>query len=30
MRAHDIVGTEKLMDFAFINGILTSPIHATP
>ena len=24
MRAHDIVGTEKPMDFAFINGILTS------
>jgi YYY domain-containing protein len=25
MRSHDIVGTEKPMDFAFINGILTSP-----
>jgi YYY domain-containing protein len=25
MRTHDIVGTEKPMDFAFINGILASP-----
>src|ERR1700677_4049357 len=25
MRVHDIVGTEKPMDFAFINGILASP-----
>src|SRR6185295_5792246 len=25
MRTHDIAGTEKPMDFAFINGILASP-----